>query len=304
MKEEKTQRFNNTAYIISIVMACVFVVTLILGTFLDSKIAPVMFSDMNLAGLIVSTAGIYIFCAFYAFFFGALFGQTINLPKGHKKRSLYIVAVTVIGLIALLICGGSVLDINNLGGIFPQVRRDVPQMILMLIIGLIPISLLGFVASKKRTDPKLAKHLLLVLSAMTLSFVLYELIKVGLPRPRYRLLAKGHEGVDFHKWYSPVRNKAELIAKHGINKDDFKSFPSGHTSNGIMNITLFPALGLVYPKLKEKSMLLLVLGICVGIAVLISRMVLGAHFLSDVSCGGFTASVVCAAYYKISNKIG
>jgi len=149
----------------------------------------------------------------------------------------------------------------------------------------------------------LAKHLILVLSAMTVSFFLYELVKMGLPRPRYRLVSKGYEGISFRRWYEPVKNKAELIARHNINKDDFKSFPSGHTSNSIMNITLFPALGLVYPKLKEKSMFMLVLGLCVGIAVLLSRMILGAHFLSDVSCGGFVASVVSAVYYRLYKKI-
>lgn len=303
MNDEKTLKFNKTAGIISIVMACIFAVTFVIGTFTDHKIAPVLFSDKNMGALIVSTVGIYIFCAFYAFFFGALFSQAVNLPKENKKRTLYIVLVIVTGLVALLICGGSVLDINNLGGIFPVVQRNVPQMIIMLIVGLLPISAIGYMSCKKRTDALLAKHLLLVLTAMTVSFFLYELVKMGLPRPRYRLIAKGHEGIDFHKWYDPVKNKAELIAKHGINKDDFKSFPSGHTSNSIMNLTLFPALGLVYPKLKDRSMLLLVMGLCVGIAVLLSRMVLGAHFLSDVSCGGFTASVVSAVYYRLYRKI-
>ncbi|MCR4776184.1 MAG: phosphatase PAP2 family protein [Saccharofermentans sp.] len=303
MNDEKTLTFNKTAGIISIVMACIFAVTFVIGTFTDHKIAPVLFSDSNMGALIVSTVGIYIFCAFYAFFFGALFSQAVNLPKENKKRTLYIVLVIVTGLVALLICGGSVLDINNLGGIFPVVQRNVPQMIIMLIAGLLPISAIGYFSCKKRSDALLVKHLLLVLSAMTVSFFLYELVKMGLPRPRYRLIAKGHEGIDFHKWYDPVKNKAELIAKHGINKDDFKSFPSGHTSNSIMNITLFPALGLVYPRLRQRSMLLLVMGLCVGIAVLLSRMVLGAHFLSDVSCGGFTASVVSAVYYRLYKKI-
>ena len=303
MNDEKTLKFNKTAGIISIVMACIFAVTFVTGTFTDEKIAPVLFSDMNMGALIVSTVGIYIFCAFYAFFFGALFSQAVNLPKENKKRTGYIILVTVIGLIALLICGGSVLDINNLGGIFPAVHRDVPQMIIMLLVGMLPVSVIGYLACKKRTDALLAKHLILVLSAMTVSFLLYELVKVGLPRPRYRLISKGHEGIGFRRWYAPIKNKAELIAKYGINKDDFKSFPSGHTSNSIMNITLFPALGLVYRKLKERSMLMLVMGLCVGIAVLISRMVLGAHFLSDVSCGGFTASVVSAVYYRLYKKI-
>lgn len=303
MNDEKTLRFNKTAGIICVIMACTFAATFVIGTFTDHRIAPVLFSDKNLGALIVSTVGIYIFCALYAFFFGALLSQAVNLPKEHKKRKGYIIATVVLGLITLLICGGSVLDINNLGGIFPFIHRDVPQMIIMLLVGLLPISYIGYRSCKKRTDALLAKHLLLVLSAMTFSFFLYELVKMGLPRPRYRLIAKGHEGIDFHRWYNPIKNKMELIAKYGINKDDFKSFPSGHTSNSIMNITLFPALGLVYPKLRERSMFLLVLGICVGISVLLSRMVLGAHFLSDVSCGGFIASVVSAVYYRLYKKI-
>ena len=32
-------------------------------------------------------------------------------------------------------------------------------------------------------------------------------------------------------------------------------------------------------------------------------MILGAHFLSDVSCGGFIASVVSAVYYRLYKKI-
>ena len=300
---EKELKFNKTAGIVSIVMACVFVATFITGTFLDIKIAPVLFSDKNMAALLVSTVGIYIFCAFYAFFFGALLSQAINLPKDHPKRTGYVITVTVLGLIALLICGGSVLDVNNLGGIFPAVHRDVPQMIIMLLVGMLPVSVIGYASCRKRTDSLLAKRLILIISAMTVSFLLYELVKVGLPRPRYRLISKGYEGIGFHKWFDPIKNKAELIAKYGINKDDFKSFPSGHTSNSIMNLTLFPALGLVYPKLKEKSMFMLVLGICVGITVLLSRMVLGAHFLSDVSCGGFTACVVSAIYYRVYVRI-
>lgn len=303
MNEEKELKFNKTAGIVSIVMACVFAISFIIGTFTDIKIAPVLFSDKNMGALIVSTVGIYIFCAFYAFFFGALLSQAINLPKENSKRTGYIITVIVLGLIALLICGGSVLDVNNLGGIFPIVQRDIPQMIIMLLIGMLPVSAIGYFACKSRSDALLAKRLILIISAMTVSFLLYELVKVGLPRPRYRLIAKGYEGITFHRWYDPVKNKAELIAKYGINKDDFKSFPSGHTSNSIMNLTLFPAMGLIYPKLKEKSMFLLVLGICVGIAVLLSRMVLGAHFLSDVSCGGFTASVVSAVYYRVYGKI-
>ena len=303
MNDDKTLRFNKTAGKICTVMACLFAAAFIAGTFLDIKIAPRIFSDSNMSALIGSTIGIYIFCAAYAFYFGALLSQAVNIPESKSNKIKCGTLVSVIALIALLICGGSVLDINNLGGIFPKVQRNVPQMIIMLIVGLIPISVIGFMSCRKRSDMKLLKHLILVLSAMSVVFFTYELVKVGLPRPRYRLIAKGYEDISFRRWYEPIKNKAELIAKYGINKDDFKSFPSGHTANSVANAFIFPSLALVYPKLKDNYMLLFLLGIFVAAVTLFSRMVLGAHFLSDVSCGGFIASVVSVIYYRFRNKL-
>lgn len=303
MNDEKTLRFGKTAGKICIALACVFAVTFISGTFLDIKIAPVLFSDSNLAALWVSTIGIYIFCAAYAFYFGALLSQAINIPVKKSNKILSGLLVTVLGIIVLLICGGSVLDINNLGGIFPSIHKGIPQMIVMLFAGLIPVSVIGFMSCRKRKDSNLLKNLILVLSAMSVTFLTYEFVKSGLPRPRYRLIARGYEEIDFHRWYDPTKNKAELIAKYGIIKDDFKSFPSGHTANSVTNAFLFPALALVYPKLKDRYVLLFVLGLIVALATLLSRMILGAHFLSDVSAGGFIAAVFSALYYRLRRKI-
>lgn len=303
MNDEKTVRFSKTAGRICIAMACVFAVTFITGTFLDIKIAPVIFSDSNLAALWLSTIGIYIFCAAYAFYFGALLSQVIKIPEKKSSKILFALLVIVLGIIVLLICGGSVLDINNLGGIFPAVRKDVPQMIIMLFAGLLPISVIGFMSCRKRKDSNLLKNLILVLSAMSVTFLTYESIKTGLPRPRYRLIARGYEEIGFHKWFDPIKNKSELIAKYGIIKDDFKSFPSGHTANSVTNAFLFPSLALVYPKLKDRYMLLFVMGIIVALATLLSRMILGAHFLSDVSAGGFIAAFFSALYYRLRRKI-
>lgn len=303
MNDEKTIRFGKTAGKICIAMACIFAVTFLIGTFLDIKIAPVIFSDSNLVALWMSTIGLYIFCAAFAFYFGALLTQAINVPEKKNNKILFGLLVTVLGIIVLLICGGSVLDINNLGGIFPSVGKEAPEMIIMLLIGLLPVSVIGFMSCRKRKDVHLLKHLILVLSAMSITFLTYEFVKAGLPRPRYRLIARGYEEIGFHKWFDPIKNKAELIAKYGIVKDDFKSFPSGHTANSVANAFIFPSLALVYPKLKDRYTLLFVMGLIVALLTLLSRMILGAHFLSDISAGGFIASVFAALYYRLRRTI-
>lgn len=303
MNDEKTMKFNKKAEIVCVIMACFFAVTFVTGTFLDYRIAPVLFRDSDMIALTASTFGIYVFCAAYAFYFGALMSQAVSVPATKKGRIKWGIITGIVAFAALLICGGSVLDVNNLGGIFHGVDRTVPQMIIMLIVGLMPIFFIGYRSCMKRKDAKLAKHLLLVLVAMTAVFLMYELVKVGLPRPRYRLLARNFEGIEFRRWYAPVKNKAELIAKYKINKDDFKSFPSGHTANNVANAFIFPALALTYPKLKDKRVLLFIIGMIIAVSTLLSRMILGAHFLSDVSCGGFIASVISALYYRFYRKI-
>jgi len=297
MSDEKLTNFGKTAGRVSVGLAVLFAITFAVGTFLDRDIAAAVFSKGNIAALAVSTLGIYVYCGAYSFYFGAALSQTLKVET-RPKRIIYSIIVAVLGTIVMIIAGGSVLDVNNLGGIFPKVTRNVPQMAIVFFVVFLPLAVIGFVVAKKNADPTLGRRIVLMLNCMTLLFLCYELIKLGMPRPRFRLISQGIEGIDFHAWYDPISNKEELISTWGINSDDLKSFPSGHTANAIMSITILPGLALVIPALKKRINLLFISGLIFGFVVLLSRMVLGAHFLSDVSVGGFIASVASAIYYK------
>ena len=171
-------------------------------------------------------------------------------------------------------------------------------MAITFFVVFLPVAVVGFVFGKKSTDPRLGRRIVLILNCMVIMFLAYELIKTGMPRPRFRLVSQNIEGIGFHAWFDPIQNKNDLISAFNLNGDDFKSFPSGHTANGIMSIAVLPGLAAVVPALKKRMTLLFFVGLVFGFAVLASRMVLGAHFLSDVSVGGFIASVASAVYYK------
>lgn len=302
MTEDNRLRFGKTAGRIAVCMAVFFAITFAIGTFFDHPIAAAIFSGGNIPALIISSLGIYVFCGAFSFYFGAALSQSMKIANDFK-RTIYCSFIIFFGVIVMTVAGGSLLDINNLGGIFPEIRRTIPQMIIVFLFVFFPIAVLGFILGKRNNDPTLGRRIVLILNCMAVMFIIYEIIKTGLPRPRFRLIQEHIDGVDFHAWYDPIKNKDELIETFGIYSDNFKSFPSGHTANAILSIAILPGLAAVVPALRNKKKVLFVAGFVFGFLVLASRMVLGAHFLSDVSCGGFIASVMSAVYYKRERQL-
>ena len=302
MTDDNRLRFGRTAGRIAVCMAVFFAVTFVIGTFFDHPIASAIFSGGNIPALAVSSLGIYVFCGAFSFYFGAALSQSLKVAN-ELRRVLYSAFVIFFGVIVMVIAGGSLLDINNLGGIFPQLHRSLPQMLIVFLFVFLPVAVLGFFLGRRNNDPTLGRRIVLILNCMAVMFIIYEIIKTGMPRPRFRLIQEHIEGVDFHAWYDPIKNKDELIETFGIYSDNFKSFPSGHTANAIMSIAILPGLAAVVPALRKKLSLLFAIGLVFGFMVLASRMILGAHFLSDVSCGGFIASVVTAVYYKRERQL-
>ena len=114
-------------------------------------------------------------------------------------------------------------------------------------------------------------------------------LKDSIHRPRYRLLAayESNSEIYFHKWWEPCKNYKDLISKYGLHKDDFKSYPSGHTAEASILLVAFTFLPLANKKF-EKYQLQLFLGGCgVVFFVALARILAAAHFLSDVSWGAF-----------------
>ncbi len=302
MPDDNRLRFGMTAGRIAVCMAAFFAVTFVIGTFFDHPIASAIFSGGNIPALVISSLGIYVFCGAFSFYFGAALSQSMKIANDFK-RTIYCSFIIFFGVIVMTVAGGSLLDINNLGGIFPEIRRTIPQMIIVFLFVFFPIAVLGFILGRRNNDPTLGRRIVLILNCMAVMFIIYEIIKTGLPRPRFRLIQEHIDGVDFHAWYDPIKNKDELIETFGIYSDNFKSFPSGHTANAILSIAILPGLAAVVPALRNKKKVLFVAGFVFGFLVLASRMVLGAHFLSDVSCGGFIASVMSAVYYKRERQL-
>ena len=88
---------------------------------------------------------------------------------------------------------------------------------------------------------------------------------------------------EFTPWFLP----------NGINGN--QSFPSGHAAMAWM---ILPLLFLVFNKRKRIKISLLIFIISWGLAVSLSRVVIGAHYASDVLFGSFIVIIVFLAIIK------
>ena len=89
----------------------------------------------------------------------------------------------------------------------------------------------------------------------------------------------------------------------GLNGDDFKSFPSGHTASAACLLTGF----LIPMKLSNKkwiSYLTLSASVIYTVLIAVSRVCIGAHYASDVLFGFGITTICFALSYMIFTKKG
>lgn len=131
---------------------------------------------------------------------------------------------------------------------------------------------------------KYRKHALFLILTILTEMLLVNIIKDIWGRPRMRAIS-GYE--EFRYWYEI----AGPAAGH-----DYRSFPSGHTANAF---TLL-AYCIFWPEIKSiKAKLFFVFALLWGSLVAISRLVLGAHFLSDVIAGFYVTLISAYGYYRL-----
>lgn len=108
-------------------------------------------------------------------------------------------------------------------------------------------------------------------------------IKDNMHRPRFRSISK--YGIDFHNWWEPCKDYKELMTTYGIEKDNFKSYPSGHTAEAAILLVPTTFLPLAHDKFKKYQMPIFYFGCGLVLLVAFARILAAAHFLSDVSWG-------------------
>lgn len=161
-----------------------------------------------------------------------------------------------------------------------------PMIVMGLLAGLCFVIFPIIALKIKPSDFEVVKRIAKAGVVISLApIIIVTFLKVLWGRQRYRSMV--NPTTDFTPWY---------VINGFTTNDDFMSFPSGHSANSatIIWITWLP---MWLEKLKGKEIMLYVISAIWIICVMFSRVMMGAHFASDVLMGaGIT--IVLNMYLK------
>jgi|LGOV01.1.fsa_nt_gb membrane-associated phospholipid phosphatase len=157
--------------------------------------------------------------------------------------------------------------------------------VVMIIMTIIIIVLALYLAhTKGHKFVGFKKYAWLIILLVLSEGIIVNIIKGVWARPRMRSI---NDVSQFKHWYE---------INGWTTDNELKSFPSGHTSNGFVIIAYM----MFVPYLKSIKMNYFIIGAVIwGTLVALSRVVLGAHFLSDVLVGSYITIFLFLLYERI-----
>ena len=215
------------------------------------------------------------------------------LSARSREKRLLRVLQTIAGCWFILSSGA-------MATVLPTGYLDIPVWLATLIgAGCAGLTVWGVLilcrGADRKTVLRVAAAFLLVIFA---DILVVNLIKIPWGRARMRLVASDSRAY-FMPWWQPGTELRDALTAAGVPKEEFKSFPSGHSANSssLMLLSLLPALR---PQWKHRQAVLFCVGFGWALAVAVSRIVMGAHYLSDTAVGVAALVIICRLLFPVS----
>ena len=261
---------------------------LVVGSLFDLPIAERVYQPNNIMARLLESVGIFPPFVFVGATFAVLF---YLIKEDDKKRTLKkvlcVAAVVLTYLVFGYMASETYLTVMWGRAIFTVIAAGI----------MTPLTLLFF----RNTKPADLKRYCIFLIFASIVSVVASLLTINVVkflwgRARYReMVAEGDAAFSaFTPWYHP----------NGFTLHGHHSFPSGHTCAAATLLSLC-ALEEVFPEAeKRKQTIAFIIGLYI-FSMAYSRLILGAHFLSDVSVGfliGFVTYAVARYFYFEKNR--
>lgn len=279
-----TKNINKTKLIILISSGVVFIGLMILAAFMDLKINIALKNPDSLFGQSLEYLGEFPAYAAAGVAFIILF-QAVT-----KDNKFYLALKILFGVLATV---GTYVFVDYLMGKF-FIKEIMYQTFYLVLFTLIATALAMLATYKidKAIMKKLVLFAIMILAVLAISQIITTITKGMWGRMRFRNMNENYDG--YTPWYklnfgAAGREGLIVTDPYHSNKDAFKSFPSGHTSAAGLSISLI-LLPDIFDKLKKYKVWFYVAPIVYTLLVALSRIIVKAHFLSDV-LAGFIISV-------------
>ena len=286
-----------------LVLIFFFSALLLGGTFFDERIAKTLFSPDNTFVKYVTSTGVFPFFSFAVLFLGVVCQKLISSGINKAVKITLCMILFLAAVFVGFIGAGSLLDKDCLGSIYPRLDRNIPVIVVLSLITVPLLIFAGFKLGKMSCESQIIKRVICVLVLLGISYALLQVFKGAFNRPRHRLIVAGYEGIEFIPWYTRFAKAKAYIALYGLDKGELRSFPSGHSILSMAVIYILPSFSWFFKKLRDKKLVLSIAGLCFAMIIMFTRMILGAHYLSDVSFGALIGSLLALCYAMIQKRI-
>lgn len=254
-------------------LAAVLAASLALGSAFDYQISLALFDPANLFGRAVEAMGELPFEIVAS-------AAGVMLVRCARRESKGSIAAAVLGVainVALfayeILCA-----LRNDGMLMPLAAA-------VSIAVTVAANVVIFRLTRGASRSELLRWAVMALLVWAAQAILLNLvIKPLWSRPRMRVIA-ATPGLEFQPWWVIGHPGRDAFIAAGVIKDGFKSFASGHTAHAALGLMLA---ALPVPALRgNPGRRRAVLWTAAAVAALVAcgRIVAGAHFLSDVTCG-------------------
>ncbi|MCI5993094.1 MAG: phosphatase PAP2 family protein [Clostridiales bacterium] len=257
----------------ALVVLAVLVILMVVGSFLDLQISKLLYPGHE------SSLGQF-FAAFGelpAFLCFTCAGVLLFLIRGRLRRDWDVLFLITS---ALLVAFGLVMNIREACDNVPALPAWVAILVTVFAAA---VAGAGVVLLTRQCPAKTVLRFLLTLVFVSfVTMVLINVIKVPWSRARMRLLVSTGNDTYFMPWWQLGGALRQRLVGEGISPDEFRSFPSGHTACAACAM-----LAILLPTLKkqwhDKERVCLIVGALWTLLVAVSRIWMGAHYLTDVT---------------------
>ncbi|WP_031543311.1 phosphatase PAP2 family protein [Mesoplasma photuris] len=257
-------------------MITLFLTLFLVGTFKDLQISQSIGNKDSFYGVLFDYFG-FVAPSTYAMIIVCL---TFNFWK-QKKKLKYILPLEVltyllvVGIFTYLLIDD--VDFKKTNDLWSFVINALVYLSIYAII----IYFFNSKFNKIEYNKEFAFRIIIALVFILLMTLTTEVLKNIFNRPRPRSVLEGD--VIYREWWN--------ISYSGVGG---KSFPSGHTTAAILIISM----ALIFKDQKIKTMFI-ILGLSQAILVGMSRVVITAHFLSDIAMG----ALISTTFYLLTEEL-
>ena len=275
-------------------VSVILIAMTIFGSVFDFEIANAIYIGQtpseNLFGIIVSYIGIIPTFVGWSFLGASILCLSKKqVEKPTKRRWLTVLAVLLFVISFFYFC--TTLYVSNLNAFKVHFAVAYPLGSAILFVA----AYFGYKLSQKSEDSELLKKTLFLVAISLVTLLIISATKELMCRPRFRFVLAADNIEYFKNWWQSGREIKTSLGM-GIESDEFASLPSGHSAYSMFAIFMFPALSEYIRGIKKFKIYLFGLGFAWWVITALSRLSLGAHYLTDVTIAGL---VTILAYIMV-----